>query len=92
MFYFNCFNRYERTHSEFVTKLSAGNHSTKGCGRTWPDPKGSVQLNGVEVPIGKGIDDPRYNKSSLLYNEYIVYDIAQVQVKYLLRMNFDYSY
>jgi len=44
------------------------------------------------VPLGKGMADSRYSASSLLYNEYIVYDVAQVQAKYLLRMNFDYTF
>jgi hypothetical protein len=60
---------YERTSAEYVTKLPDGKHSTKGVGRTAPDPKDSlVTDDGVEIPIGKGID-VGMNKSSLLYNE-----------------------
>ena len=81
---------YERTNSEYVTKLPDGKHSTKGVGRTQPDPKATIKRDdGVEVPIGKAIDDGK-NKSSLLYNEYIVYDVAQVKIKYLLKVNFKY--
>ena len=32
-------SRYEKTHSEYITKLPTGKHSTKGLGKTHPDPK-----------------------------------------------------
>lgn len=81
---------YKQAH--YVTKLPADKHSTKGVGRTQPDPKQSHKRNdGVEIPLGKGIEDPKL-QSSLLYNEYIVYDIAQVNCQYLFKMNFKYKY
>uniref|UniRef100_A0A3B5AWL1 Poly [ADP-ribose] polymerase n=1 Tax=Stegastes partitus TaxID=144197 RepID=A0A3B5AWL1_9TELE len=61
-----------------------------GLGRTAPDPSATVSLDGVQVPLGKGahtnIDD-----TSLLYNEYIVYDVAQINMKYLLKIKFNYQ-
>ena len=84
-------NMYERHGAEYVTKLASGKHSTKGCGRTYPDPQGTETLDGIDVPIGKPVQDSSI-RSSLLYNEYIVYDVAQVNVKYLLKMGFNYSY
>jgi hypothetical protein len=27
----------------------------------------------------------------LIYNEFIVYDVAQIKIKYLLRINFNYG-
>jgi predicted DNA-binding WGR domain protein len=84
-------NMYERTQAEYVEKLPKGKHSTKGIGRTEPDPKSSKALEGVEVPIGKGVANDKMS-SALLYNEYIVYDVAQVNVKYLLRVDFKYKY
>jgi poly [ADP-ribose] polymerase 1 len=87
-----CGEMYERNGAEYVTKLPSGKHSTKGCGRTAPDPKHSyVTSDGVEIPLGKGIDCG-IGYSSLLYNEYIVYDVSQVRMKYLLKVEFDYSY
>lgn len=60
---------YERTGAEYVTKLPDGKHSTKGVGRTAPDPKESIVTdNGIEIPLGKGIDSGAA-RSSLLYNE-----------------------
>lgn len=85
-------NMYERQGAEFVTKLKGGHHSTKGCGRTYPDPAGSTKLCNIEVPIGKPVTDSSLTRSSLLYNEYIVYDVAQVEVKYLLRLDFQYNF
>ncbi|KAF2363710.1 PADR1 domain [Trinorchestia longiramus] len=80
-------NMEKKTRAEFVTKLTGGKHSTMGCGRTYPDPDGSKFLDGIEVPLAKPKEDPSV-KSSLLYNEYIVYDVAQVNVKYLMQLKF----
>ena len=42
----------------------------EGCGMTCPDPEGKLTLpDGVEVPMGKGVDSTT-GQSSLLYNEY----------------------
>ncbi|EDV98556.1 poly [ADP-ribose] polymerase [Drosophila grimshawi] len=82
----------ECTASKYVEKLPKGKHSCFGHGRTMPDPKGSlVRDDGVEIPLGNPVTDEKL-KSSLLYNEYIVYDIAQVNVQYLFRMEFKYKY
>jgi len=83
-------NMYERTKAEYVEKLGPGLHSTKGVGKTEPDPAGAKELDGIRVPAGIGLKDPK-NKTDLLYNEYIVYDVAQVQSKYLFRMKFNYK-
>ncbi|XP_071539623.1 poly [ADP-ribose] polymerase 1 [Panulirus ornatus] len=83
---------YERKHADYIEKLPKGKHSTKGLGRTCPDPNQTIRLeDGVEVPLGKGISS-EVNNTSLLYNEYIVYDVAQISAKYLLKLNFKYSY
>lgn len=82
---------YELLQANYIEKLPKGKHSTKGVGRTQPDPSASEFVDGVEVPIGKG-KEVKNVKSSLLYNEYIVYDVAQVNVKYLLKVNFKYKY
>lgn len=82
---------HDLTRAHYVTKLPEGKHSTKGLGKTVPDPKmAETRKGGVIVPMGKPIV-AKDLKSELLYNEYIVYDAAQVNVKYLLKMKFDYS-
>ncbi|KAJ3292161.1 Poly [ADP-ribose] polymerase 2 [Borealophlyctis nickersoniae] len=67
-------------------------HSTMGVGGTMPDPKEDVVLDdGVVVPCGTGVPTPG-TRTSLLYNEYIVYDLEQIKIRYLIKMNFKYKY
>ncbi|XP_053548122.1 poly [ADP-ribose] polymerase 1-like [Bombina bombina] len=82
-------NMHELKTAGQITKLPKGLHSVKGLGRTAPDPAATVQLDGVDVPLGPGVST-MISDSSLLYNEYIVYDIAQVNLKYLLKLKFNY--
>ncbi|KAL7740196.1 hypothetical protein ACLKA6_003902 [Drosophila palustris] len=82
----------ECTAAKYVTQLPKNKHSCYGRGRTMPDPKESIiRDDGVEIPLGKPITNDKL-KSSLLYNEFIVYDIAQVNVQYLFRLEFKYKY
>jgi poly [ADP-ribose] polymerase len=62
--------RHECKAADYIEKLPKNKHSTKGLGRTEPDPEASVTWkDGVEVPVGKGVPTGR-NGVSLLYNEY----------------------
>ncbi|XP_030854208.1 poly [ADP-ribose] polymerase 1 [Strongylocentrotus purpuratus] len=82
---------YELYGAKGMSKPPAGKHSTKGLGRTCPDPSGLVTIeDNLQVPMGKGCDS-NINNTSLLYNEYIVYDVAQVQMRYLIKMKFNYN-
>ncbi|KAF5305635.1 hypothetical protein FQR65_LT07716 [Abscondita terminalis] len=84
---------YELYQAKYVEKLPKGKHSVKGVGRTEPDPESTVKIKSdIEVPVGKGIQPKRPQNSALLYNEFIVYDVAQVNIKYLLKLNFKYQY
>ncbi|XP_023662803.1 poly [ADP-ribose] polymerase 1 [Paramormyrops kingsleyae] len=83
-------NMHELKKASHITKLPKGKHSVKGLGRTAPDPSASVFLDGVQVPLGKGVNT-NIDDTSLLYNEYIVYDVAQVYLKYLLKIKFNYQ-
>jgi len=86
-------NMYERYQADYIEKLPKGKHSTLGRGATQPDPKDVYKTkDGVEVPYGKGVPANLDKTLALLYNEYIVYDVAQVKVRYLIRMNFKYKY
>ncbi|XP_066991017.2 poly [ADP-ribose] polymerase [Anabrus simplex] len=84
-------NMYERPRADYIEKLPKGMHSTKGLGMNEPDPSQVVVKDGVEIPLGKGIPTNR-NNVALYYNEYIIYDVAQVNMKYLLKMKFKYNY
>ncbi|XP_048213481.1 poly [ADP-ribose] polymerase 1 [Perognathus longimembris pacificus] len=83
-------NMYELKHASHISKLPKGKHSVKGLGKTTPDPSASVTLDGVEVPLGPGVSSG-VSDTCLLYNEYIVYDIAQVNLKYLLKLKFNFK-
>lgn len=74
-------------------KLPSGKHSTKGLGQTGPDPKNSVTLDGMTVPMGPGVHTGATNSKgySLLYNEFIVYNPSQARMRYLLRIKFNYA-
>lgn len=49
--------------------------------------------DGVTVPMGPGVKTGigKQNSYSLLYNEFIVYNPAQTRMRYLLRIQFNYS-
>lgn len=86
-------NMHEKAQAEYIEKLPPGKHSCKGVGATHPDPEHSVVMeDGVEVPLGPGKPVLERHQTSLLYNEYIVYDVGQVKVRYLLKMNFKYRF
>ena len=72
---------HECLEPEYIEKLPKGKNSTKGIGRIQPDPAASKKLEGkIEVPLGKlRIDDTK----KLAYNEYIVYEEAQLNIRYL---------
>ena len=81
------------SNSKLPAGMPANTMSVKGCGKTFPDPAGAETLeNGAVVPCGKSMDNSmKLQKSSLLYNEFIVYKTEQVMGRYLLRVRFDYK-
>lgn len=56
-----CGNLYSSNYNSFFPSA--------GLGRTAPDPHAAVTLDGVQVPLGKGINT-NIDDTSLLYNEY----------------------
>lgn len=75
----------------YASNLPPGKHSTKGMGKTAPNPDNAVKLeDGVIVPMGPGENTSTLG-CSLQYNEFIVYDIAQIKIRYLLRTKFNYK-
>ena len=82
---------YERTQADYITKLPTGYHSTKGVGRTSPDPSKITTIDGATVPYGTPVKDDAKD-TALLYNEYIVYDVAQINAKYLFELKFNYNF
>eukprot|EP00747_Dinoflagellata_sp_TGD_P100722 gnl/TRDRNA2_/TRDRNA2_168120_c1_seq1.p1 gnl/TRDRNA2_/TRDRNA2_168120_c1~~gnl/TRDRNA2_/TRDRNA2_168120_c1_seq1.p1 ORF type:complete len:406 (-),score=114.97 gnl/TRDRNA2_/TRDRNA2_168120_c1_seq1:27-1124(-) len=74
-----------------ANKLPRGKLSTKGCGKTAPNASESETWgNNVIVPCGKAKDLSAEITGSLLYNEFIVYDVAQIRTRFLLEVEFKY--
>lgn len=84
-------NTMDLTKAQFIRQLGSDYHSVRGLGKTYPDPTMAQKTaDDVVIPLGKPVVDKKI-KSDLLYNEYIVYDVAQVNIKYLLKMKFVYK-
>eukprot|EP00755_Sulcionema_specki_P015543 Sspe_Gene.9738::Locus_3279_Transcript_1_1_Confidence_1.000_Length_2860::g.9738::m.9738/K10798/PARP; poly [ADP-ribose] polymerase len=82
---------FECTKAHYVDKLPKGTLSCFGKGKQAPDPKGNIELdNGCVVPAGKTAPT-KVKDTSLLYNEFIVYDVAQIRMRYLLQLKFHYK-
>ncbi|XP_022953703.1 poly [ADP-ribose] polymerase 2-like [Cucurbita moschata] len=72
-------------------KLPEGKLSTKGVGQTEPNPSEAVTLDdGIVVPLGKPKQD-QHRKGALLYNEYIVYNVDQIRMRYVLQVTFNFK-
>jgi len=67
-----------------AANLPQGKHSTKGCGQTAPHINSYIDLDGVTVPFGRG--EKTEVRSYMGFNEYIVYDVRQVKIRYLLKL------
>ncbi|KAK0404704.1 hypothetical protein QR680_017585 [Steinernema hermaphroditum] len=75
-----------------ASKLPTGKSSTFGMGRIGPDPAEETTLpNGCVIPIGKPVEMQGAHNFSLNYNEYIVYDTNQINLKYLVEVDFDFE-
>uniref|UniRef100_A0A803LFE6 Poly [ADP-ribose] polymerase n=1 Tax=Chenopodium quinoa TaxID=63459 RepID=A0A803LFE6_CHEQI len=82
---------HERKKAQYMDKPPRGKHSTKGLGKKVPDEAGFAKWRDeVVVPCGKPVDS-KVKTSELMYNEYIVYDTAQVKMQYLLKVRFRYK-
>lgn len=67
----------------------AGKQSVKGVGRTQPNLKyAHKRKDGVVIPLGKPYNEGQQAAvaRSLMYNEYIVYNAAQVNLQYLVKL------
>nr|XP_028956266.1 poly [ADP-ribose] polymerase 2-like isoform X11 [Malus domestica] len=72
-------------------KLPVGKLSTKGVGGTEPDFSEAQLLDdGVVVPLGKQKENTSH-EGSLRYNEYIVYNVEQIRMRYVVQVNFNFK-
>ncbi|CAN4093328.1 unnamed protein product [Withania somnifera] len=82
---------YELKAAKYMDKPPKGKHSTKGLGKTVPERSEFANWRDeVVVPCGKPVPSNVKN-SELLYNEYIVYDTAQVKLQFLVKVRFHYK-
>lgn len=79
-------NMYEKTHSEQVVTLPTGKHSTKGVGTSCPNTQTHIEIDDVTVPIGNLISSG--TTSSLLYDEFVVYDPTQIKMRYAVLVEY----
>lgn len=77
-------NQLKKTQADYyINKKSLDKincHSTKGVGRYTPS--NQIKIDNVIIPQGPIIDTKK--QSSLLYDEFIVYDISQILIKYIV--------
>ncbi|XP_042046577.1 poly [ADP-ribose] polymerase 1-like isoform X1 [Salvia splendens] len=82
---------YELTKAQYIDKPPKGKHSTKGLGKKVPLESEFVKWrDDVVVPCGKPVDS-KVRASELMYNEYIVYNTAQVKMQFLLKVRFHHK-
>jgi len=82
---------FQVAHGKFIDKEdldAAGYQSTKGCGRYAPAPGYDQEIEkGLVVPLGKETRTPVL-MSELKRNEYVIYDVNQIRIKYVLKVKF----
>ncbi|XP_049378442.1 poly [ADP-ribose] polymerase 2 isoform X2 [Solanum stenotomum] len=72
-------------------KLPLGKLSTKAVGATAPDFKEAQILeDGVIVPLGNPKERPNH-EGNLLHNEYVVYNVEQIRMRYVIQVEFNYE-
>ncbi|KAG9150440.1 hypothetical protein Leryth_010823 [Lithospermum erythrorhizon] len=81
----------EFTKAKYVDQPPKGKHSTKGLGRIEPSQSEFVKWkDDVVVPCGRSVKS-KFQSSDLSYNEYIVYNTAQVKMQFLLKVRFHHK-
>ncbi|KAF8392235.1 hypothetical protein HHK36_022577 [Tetracentron sinense] len=82
---------YELKKASYMEKPPEGKHSTKGLGKKIPQETDYVKWRDqVVVPCGKPVSS-NVKASELMYNEYIVYNTAQVKMQFLLKVKFHHK-
>ncbi|KAI0820615.1 poly polymerase catalytic domain-containing protein [Trametes gibbosa] len=89
------FEQHQANYDADAESKKAGARATKGVGRSqpgeWQDAGVALnhpELRGCHMPKGPAVDNPN-PQGYLQYNEYIVYDIAQIRLRYLLMVKME---
>ncbi|GAM21098.1 hypothetical protein SAMD00019534_042730, partial [Acytostelium subglobosum LB1] len=70
----------------YMEKPQPGSNSTLALGMIEPDPKKvHKHKDGFEVPLGEIVNSP-YKSTSCKEHQYVVYDVSQVNLRYLLQL------
>ena len=72
----------------YAANLPAGTDCTLGMGRNHPDPANEEMLDGAIVPMGPPMKGSDGQQRNIGYNEWVVYDVNQIKMKYLLKCKF----
>ena len=86
--------RNEKLDLEKLPFLNQGYNSLKSVSSSGPDPnKNFICNNGITIPLGNIVS---YNSNAIEYStahpEYIVYDTAQVKIRYIVKMERESNY
>ncbi|KAJ4805650.1 Poly [ADP-ribose] polymerase [Rhynchospora pubera] len=82
---------YQLRGAKYMDRPPKGKHSTKGLGKTVPlESEFAKWRDEIVVPCGKPVPST-VKTSELMYNEYIVYDTAQVKMQFLLKVRFHHK-
>jgi len=74
----------ELARDQYMDKALPGTDSTKALGTIEPDPKDTfTDEDGVVIPFGKIVPSP-HKQVSCKEHQYVVYDVSQAHLKYLL--------
>jgi len=71
-------------HDQYMEKAMTGSHSTKALGAIAPSESTTIENGEILVPYGP--PKPTGIASSCQHNEFIVYNINQARIRYLLRL------
>jgi Poly(ADP-ribose) polymerase catalytic domain. len=73
-------------------KLPEDKHSVKGMGNIGPNPGEFVTIDdGIIVPCGTQTqqeETKNLKDNDLIFNEYVVYDVNQIKLRYLVEVEF----
>jgi len=82
---------YECPRDEYMEKPKNGAHSTWALGTVEPDPAGNITSpDGYVIPAGP-VKPSKHTGVSCREHQYICYDEGQSQIKYLLKMKWNFN-
>ncbi len=84
-------NIEERLRADIKLPQTLGNdkNSVKVLGMNYPDDEGNYLVDEVIIPTGKIISEDENKKSYFDFNEYIVYNLEQIKIRYITQVQFD---